>query len=632
MSRSSLCILGLFVAATAVLYGACSDDGGRRTRPSGDGGVTDSGHPPSDGGFLCSPGQPACYANTHYVCGPDGRTRTLETACDSACDPQLGCVFCRPGTRSCDGNVSRACSADATAWVFGRDCTDWSSTCGGDGFCDDACGRAEAAKSNTGCEYWPTPLANTAELDPARFDYRVVVVNPGTDPSNIRITRGGTMVDERTIAPGDLAEITLPWIAGQSFNIPTNTWSSFAVANGAYRLVSSTPVAVTQFNPFEYENGGTFSYTNDATLLLPQHVLTGDYVGASYVPLSRTTGSSFGGGSSLKTPGYLAIVGVTPTPTNIQILLSANVAADAGGRWPATPRGGTISLSLARGEVAHVVAGIPPNCDSSRPNFNRVEDCTFGVCDYFDTCEEVGFDLTGSRITANQPVVVFGGHVCAYVPYNSEACDHLETQLAPIQTWGRNFASMPMVDTGSGGPNLVRVIAAFNGTTINVNPPQSGISTVSLAAGDWTQFMATGAFEVTSDQAIEVAQLLVGQNYSAPPAARGDPGMTVLVPREQYRLDYTFITPSSYNASTSGQSYVLVSRPPGLEVVLDGAPISTTWSTAGGRELGIVPINGGTHTMRGAEPFGIIVYGLGQYTSYAYPGGLNLEQITVIFG
>jgi hypothetical protein len=628
--------LRLFVVLAAVvgLLAACSTDGGRIRRPGVDGGPVDGSRPPiPDGGFVCAAGQPGCYGTTHYICGADGRSRTAETVCGSACDPALGCVFCRAGTRSCEGTVSRACSQDGAAWVFGRDCAEWSTGCGGDGFCDDACGRAEAAKSNTGCEYWPTPLANTAELNSSLFDYRVVVVNPGTDPSTVRITRGGTLVEERTIASGDLVEISLPWIDGQSFNVPSNDWTSFGVANGAYRLVSTTPVAVTQFNPFEYESGGTYSYTNDATLLLPQHVLTGDYVGASYVPLSTTSGGAMSAPSSIKYPGYLAIVGMTPTPTTVQIVLSGGVAADSGGRWAATMRGGTISFSISRGEVVHVVAAIPPNCDASRPNHNRVEDCSspFG-CDYFDTCEEVGFDLTGSRIHADQPVTVFGGHVCAYVPYFAQACDHLETQLAPIQTWGRAFASTPMVDPGTSNANLVRVIGAFDGTTFTVTPPQSGVSSGALLAGDWTQFIATGPFEIVSDQAVQVAQFLLGQNYSSPAAARGDPGMTVLVPREQYRTDYTFITPSSYNASTSGQSYVLISRLPGVEVVLDGAAVSTTWSTAGGRELGIVPINGGIHTMRGVEPFGIIVYGLGQYTSYAYPGGLNLDQITVIFG
>jgi hypothetical protein len=182
MSSSTLRLFVVFAAVVGLLA-ACSTDGGRIRRPGVDGGPADGSRPPiPDGGFVCSAGQPACYGATHYVCGADGRSRTAETVCGSACDPALGCVFCRAGTRSCEGTVSRACSADGTAWVFGRDCAEWSAGCGGDGFCDDACGRAEAAKSNTGCEYWPTPLANTAELNSTLFDYRVVVVNPGTDP------------------------------------------------------------------------------------------------------------------------------------------------------------------------------------------------------------------------------------------------------------------------------------------------------------------------------------------------------------------------------------------------------------------------------------------------------------------
>jgi hypothetical protein len=35
----------------------------------------------------------------------------------------------------------------------------------------------------------------------------------------------------------------------------------------------------------------------------------------------------------------------------------------------------------------------------------------------------------------------------------------------------------------------------------------------------------------------------------------------------------------------------------------------------------------GNHTANGDQPFGISVYGYGQYTSYWYPGGLNLEII-----
>ena len=34
-------------------------------------------------------------------------------------------------------------------------------------------------------------------------------------------------------------------------------------------------------------------------------------------------------------------------------------------------------------------------------------------------------------------------------------------------------------------------------------------------------------------------------------------------------------------------------------------------------------------TMSGSSNFGIVVYGYGEYTSYMYPGGLNLETVTI---
>jgi hypothetical protein len=601
---------------------------------SSDGG-DDGGTLLHDLGFRCTPGERACAGPVLYTCGPDGASRIDEVTCDNACDPTLGCVLCRPGTRRCEGAVSLACAPSGLTWVYGRDCSEWGSSCGGDGFCDDACGRAEAAKSNVGCEYWPSPIANTSELDGTVFDYRVVVANPSaTDPANVRVTRGATVAAMQTVPPGGLAEIRLPWIEGQSLALSATGWQAFTTPNGAYRLTSDRPVTVMQFNPFEYAQGSSFSYTNDASLLLPQHVLTGDYVGASYLPLSRTTGTTGGflpmPPTSLKYPGYIAIVGTTPTPTTVAIALSGNAAADRGGRWPATPRGGTITFTLARGEVAHVLAAVPPDCRPGSPGYQRVEyECTFGICNYFDVCREADFDLTGSRIAADQPVVVYGGHACAYIPNSAQACDHLEAQLPPIQTWGRTFESAPMVDPATPRPNVVRVAAAFPGTSVTVEPATFAAPRT-LGQGEWMEFEVSGPFRVSADKAIQVTQYMVGQYYGGMDARRGDPAMTILVPREQFRSDYTFVTPTSYNPGTNGQSFVLVSRPPGLAITLDGGPLSTTWQPIGDRELGIVPVAGGTHTMRASEPFGIILYGLGSFTSYAAPGGLNLEQITII--
>ena len=628
-------LLSCGVFATACSAGGGGGPGGDAGSggSSGSGGTSpwDSGSGGTGTTLNCTPGAWSCSGKTYYLCGADGLTREQETQCPEACAPGVGCVACTPGTRSCQGTVSMICASDGSGWTSGRDCSEWGSTCGTSGFCDDACGQAERTDSYVGCEYWPTPLANTAELSSQLFDYRVVVGNPNAVPAHVTVTRGGSAAWEGEVPAGGLAEIPLPWIEGQSFGLPRDDWKSIIVANGTYRLRSDQPVTVSQFNPFEYSSGAEFSYTNDATLLLPTHVLTGDYVNLTYVPLSLgrgTTGTFPTPPQFAKYPDYLAVVGVSAEPTKVRVQVTAHTAGESSNRFAPTGPSGWIEFTLQRGEVAHVAAAPPPNCQGGRPGFTHEEECTMGMCDFMDTCFEHEHDMTGSRVVADRPVQVFGGHSCAYVPYSSQACDHLEVQVPPIQTWGKQYVSRPMTDGAVSGQNLVRVVAAFDATEVTVNPPQAGIDKIVLDANRWVEFMASTPFSVSGSNAIMVGQYLLGQSFPEPDAARGDPAMTVLVPSEQYRQDYIFVTPSSYNAGTNGQSYVLVIRPPGVDLTLDGNPVNVTWEPVGGKEVGILPVEGGTHTITGASAFGMIAYGLGSYTSYAYPAGLNLNKIT----
>jgi hypothetical protein len=237
----------------------------------------------------------------------------------------------------------------------------------------------------------------------------------------------------------------------------------------------------------------------------------------------------------------------------------------------------------------------------------------------------------GTRITADRPVEVFGGHTCAYVPWNAQACDHLEEQMPPVETLGRDYVGAPMGDGSLTGTNVVRVIAGFAETEVTIDPPMGGMAGGTLNTGQFLEFEATRPFRVTATNGVMVAQYIRGQFATMPASMRGDPALTVLVPAEQYRSDYTFILPTSYNASTNGQNYLQVIRPPGLAIMVDGAPISASFQTVGASEIGIVLLNGGAHRMEAADEFGIIAYGLGSFTSYATPAGLNLEPINILF-
>jgi hypothetical protein len=599
MRYISLLLIGCTLTSDPMLD---PDDAGR------DAGTPDAGS--IDGGFYCEEGIAGCWGDTHYVCGPDD-TRTEEIACDDACDPALGCVTCVPGSRSCDGTISRVCALDGSGWTFGRDCDDWGVECGESGYCDDACAAAEATRSYVGCEYWPAPLANHPSLAHEEFDFRVVVANPGQTTAEITVFRGARIEARESIPPGGAIEVPLDWIDGQSFPFADHGWRGTVVRDGAYRLISSSPVIVSQFNPFHYALRGRFSFSNDASLLLPTHALGDEPVGASYPALWAFDGLTSGGW-----PGYLAVVGVYDE-TRVTVHARANIAADRTGRWPAAAPGETIEFTLSRGEVAQLVAADPPPCGPDRPGFREISDGA-GYCD------EPTSDLTGTRIVSDHPVAAFGGHTCAHAPIDVAACDHLETTLAPLRTWGTRFRTMPLRDPETSVPNLVRVIAARDGTTVTIDGRQA-----SLDAGEHLERSIDGAIAIDADAPIQVAQILLGQDITDPPQERGDPGLTMLVPEEQFRSEYVFVTPSSYTPVVQGQSWLLVSRDPGVEVVLDGAPIDAEWTLVGARELAIVPVSGGAHRASSASPFGVIAYGLGLYTSYAYPAGLDLRIVPI---
>jgi hypothetical protein len=104
--------------------------------------------------------------------------------------------------------------------------------------------------------------------------------------------------------------------------------------------------------------------------------------------------------------------------------------------------------------------------------------------------------------------------------------------------------------------------------------------------------------------------------------------MALAVPVAQYRLDYLFHAPTNYEVN-----YVNVIAPLSAVVTLDGTQV-TGLTPTGATGFGVARVQlgagmSGNHTITGDMPFGISVYGYGQYTSYWYPGGLDLMAIPV---
>lgn len=476
------------------------------------------------------------------------------------------------------------------------------------------CAEAEMYQTYIGCDFYPTITANVVW---SIFDYAVVVANAGDQDAVVEIDRGGVLMAGTAIPPNGLQTFHLPWVEelkGPSVNTCgyiDNPAKPAMVPDGAYHLKSSSPVTVYQFNPLQYAPQGgppgkdwsqcpgnacmpfptsCYSYSNDASLVLPSTALTNNY---------RVTGWP-GWGFPANVGGHITVtavqdgttVTVTPSPT-------ASIIGAPG--IPAATPGQTSVFTLNQGDVAELFAP-------------------------WDQ------DLTGSLVQSDKPVGVVFGVPCINIPAEYGTCDHIEETVLPAETWGTHYVvARPTGAMGSPVQFVVRLVGNVDGTQLTYvgAPPPNAPST--LNAG---QFVDLGVidmdFEVQGNHEFAVSMFQVGATLLDPNGMtleqKGDPSQSVAIAVEQFRKKYVFLAPTDYDVS-----YVDVLMPMDAEVKLDGVQVGTApdhiSSTYGVLRLGLPDTNGGAHVLEASAPVGIQVLGYGSYTSYQYPGGLDLRRI-----
>jgi hypothetical protein len=474
------------------------------------------------------------------------------------------------------------------------------------------CAGAAQLKSYIGCDFWPTPVGNMVW---SIFDYAVVVANAGDEVANVTVTQGGNMIATATVPPNDLAKIYLPWVPalkGPDFDQCTYVLDVLSetvrVPDGAYHLTSSRPVTVYQFNALEYgPQGGPagkdwsqcpsyscalgincYSYSNDASLLLPSTTMTGNY---------RIT--SYRGWTQANMGAYFAITG-TQDGTTVQVKVSGNGQIMGGGGVPSTGPNGLVSFPLNQGEVVEVV-----NAATADPS--------------------------GSLVYADKPVQVISGIPCVYIPDGVSACDHLEESVFPAETLGKHyFVTVPTSPGGGPVGHVVRIFGNVNGTMLSYPGEMPPNAPLSINAGQVVELgQVSNNFEIVGDHEFAVAGFQLGSSIVDPGGggqSKGDPAQSLATAVEQYRDKYVFLAPDDYDVS-----YVDVVQPLGAAVTIDGTAV-TQGPTPISSNYGIVrvalgPGKNGAHVLTSTEPVGIQVMGYGDATSYQYPGGSNLASI-----
>lgn len=607
---SDALLLLLSWGAFALALAACSSKPPLDPGNGSSGGGGQSGLGGTSGVFYegCPEDGFSCNGNVAVPCAADLAAEARDCAAEGAsCRAPHGCVVCTPGEGSCSDGSARVCNAEGTAFVEFECDPLQGMECQPEG-CTGACSLAELGSSYVGCDYYPTVTANPVF---SGFHFAVAVANTGSGVANVRVTRAAEAIASVEVPAGELRMIELPWVAElkggdqDSCQRPPALGATRLVEDGAYRLRSDRPVSVYQFNPLEYElspipdacplrsecpgspprDEGCLSFSNDASLLFPANVLTGSYGVLSWP--STAAGA-----------GFISIVGTRPgTRVTVRgrgrFLAGAGISADGAGE-----------VTLGQGDVLQLLA--EPSATQS-----------------------FGSDLSGTTIEASLPVQVIGGSSCGFVPEATTlACDHLEHAMLPAETLGRDYLVSFPAAPASQSPHVVRVLAVAQDTTLQFTPELPGVGgslTISPDAGPLDLGSVTGDFRVTADSPIMVAQYLQGQ--SSVDSGAGDPSMAVVVPRAQYRDNYIFSVSRTYDFN-----FVNVVAPSDATVLLDGEPLpDSAFSAIEGTDHRVarqmLPPDREVFRIEGTRPFGIVVYGYGAFTSYMYPGGLDLKRI-----
>lgn len=489
------------------------------------------------------------------------------------------------------------------------------------------CDEAAKAKTYVGCDYWPTVSPNPVW---SIFDFAVIVANGGKEDAKITVTGPSGTNQTVTIAAGSLDKVYLPWVKDlkgsdtDSCGGAPSSYDSRIAKGSAFHLVSSVPVTVYQFNALEYagkggasgkswsscpgnsfctnplsnafgQQIGCFSFSNDASLLLPSTAMTGTYRFMGYSGNGTNAAGQF-------IPPTATITG-TSDNTKVTVKLSSKGAIVGGSGVNATSASGTLSLTLNAGDVVRLAGA-----------------------------GGTAIDLSGSLISADKPIQVLSGVPCITIPSDKPACDHVEETVMPAETLGKHYVvAQPSGPAGTPVAQVVRLYGNVDGTKLTYDPSKPAGCPSTIGAGEVVDCGVVAAdFEVTGDHEFGIQTFMQGGTVVDPQTgatpSKGDPSQSASVAVEQFRMKYVFLAPDDYDVN-----YVNIVVPVGTKVTLDGKAISTKalgiTKSYGVHRLQLGAGNNGAHTLTADKRVGIQVLGYGSFTSYQYPGGLNLDRI-----
>jgi len=539
----------------------------------------------------------------------DGGSGTTETATTEPATtgappvPTTGFEpLCSPGQTRCDPeqpDVLQTCKDTGAEWeatACAHQCVDDVGSAACVGPCD-----VGNDPTSLGCEF--IAIRMDSHNDGEGLADALIVGN--TDPDELAAVQlyftatndfGEQPVQDPVIlAPGE----------SHVFDIASDELAFTGYRNGGvFRVVSDRPIAAYLHSPLANKS------SNDASMLLPVRWLRKDYVVASWPPFVDADEPDKINGR----PSYFTVIALeddtTLTWTPRQLTAALGLQID-----PVLP-GETASKTLQRFDVLQVAASSPA-----------------GDTNYKD------HDVSGTLVHADKNIWVMGATDCAYVPFGSGYCNHLQEQMIPLEYWGTTYIGPPSPPRSGDETQYWRVYAGADDIQVSVKTSGGKSMVFPIAErGDFIE-REIDPGESVLFTGLNGAPFLPVQYLAGNQAAGGigDPAMVQLISAEQWRDRYVFVTGADYEANF----VQVIRRTGGPDITIDGQVVGD-WKLANftpteNYQYADVPLPGGaealTHIADSSEPFGITVVGYNpagpgtQTSAYAYPGGMRLVKL-----
>jgi len=525
------------------------------------------------------------------------------------------------------GGSSWGCSADLRYVVDGQgtvieEC--WPDAGCANGMCVPPCDAASESKGNVGCDFSvATPYFYTTIAPPC---FAVFLANNWPKDAQITIERDGQTYDVTQYAripdgttnagawptvpaaglpPNQVAVLFLSQdpssVNGTPLTCPVppaiNTAGGSAVSGSglgrAWKITSNIPVSAYDILPY----GGASSYLPSAELLAPTTAWGDNYI--AVLP-PDSSGPPWGQ--------------LVAAQDNTMVSVLPSTSLPAAGTVPAAPAGQTTQFTLNAGDYVQW---------------------------------QLSTDMTGTVIQADKPVSFTGGN--AYICYSSATstgggCDSAHQQIPAIAAQGYQYVAPPYADRG-GIPESIpyRLVGAVDGTQLTYDPPV-GVAPTTIGAGEVVDFEAIGAFTITSqdeDHPFYVGQSMTGC-FTGNNSSLGDEEYVNILPPAQFLKRYVFFTDPTYPTTN-----LVLTRVKGAngyaDVTVDCLGTVGGWQPVGNDDLFEVTnvdlirngmsnmgCTNGPHIAESEGDFGVMVWGLDTYSSYAYPAGGSSETINTV--